>query len=73
MAVTHEAAQKYDVTNIIIAVIYFEYFFSTLISRGFVYYQTISMHLRNELYGVILTLFENGNTYLRWIIKVING
>ena len=52
-AVTHEASQKYDVTNIKIAVIYFENFFSTLISESFVYYQTISMHLGNELYGVI--------------------
>ena len=36
-AVTHEAAQKHDVTNIKIAVIYFENFFSTLISQKFLY------------------------------------
>ena len=30
------------------------------------------MHLRNELYGLYLTAFKNGNTYLRWIIKVMN-
>ena len=31
------------------------------------------MHLRNELYEVILTAFKNRNTYLRRIIKVMNG
>ena len=36
-AVTREAAQKYDVTNIKIVVIYFKNFFSTLISQGFLY------------------------------------
>ena len=30
------------------------------------------MYLKNELYGVILTAFKNGITYLRWIIKVMN-
>ena len=58
--VTRDAAQKYDVINIRIAVIYFGHFFSTSISQeSFVYYQTISMHLKNELYGVILTAFKN--------------
>ena len=32
-AATREAAQKYGITNIKIAVIYFENFFSTLISQ----------------------------------------
>ena len=36
-AVSHEADQKYDVTNIKIAVIYFQNFFSTLISQRVLY------------------------------------
>ena len=31
------------------------------------------MHLIIELYGVILTALKNRNTYLRWIIKVMNS
>ena len=30
------------------------------------------MHLRNELYGLYLTAFKCWNTYLWWIIKVMN-
>ena len=30
------------------------------------------MHLRNELYGVILTAFKNRNSYLLWIFEVMN-
>ena len=52
--VTHEAAQKYDGINIEITVIYFENFFSTLISQRVLYLiKHLSMHLRNELYGVV--------------------
>ena len=31
------------------------------------------MYLSNELYWVTLTTFKNRNTYLRWIIKAMNG
>ena len=31
------------------------------------------MHLRIELYGVMLTAFIDQNTYLRWIIQVMNN
>ena len=31
------------------------------------------MHLIIELYGVILTALKHRNTYLRWIIKVMNS
>ena len=30
------------------------------------------MHLKNLLYGVIFNSIKNGNTYLQWIIKVMN-
>ena len=72
-AVTHEAAQKYDVKNIKNAVIYFENVFSTLNSQRVMYiikrYQCI---LEMNYMGLYLTAFKNGNTYLRWIIKVMN-
>ena len=65
--VAREAAQKCDATNLKIAVIYFENWLPfNLFSESFVYYQTISMHLIIELYGI-----KNRNTYLRsWIVWV---
>ena len=41
-AVTDVAAQKYDVTNIQITVVYFENFFSTLIAQRVLY--IINLH-----------------------------
>ena len=45
-AVTREASQKYDVTNIKIAVIYFENFFSTFNFSKVLY--IIKQHQRNQ-------------------------
>ena len=47
--------------------------FNANFSESFVYYQTISMHLRNELYRIISPAFKTRNTYLRWITTVMNG
>ena len=58
-AVTHEAAQKYDVTSFKIAVVHFENFCSNLIPHGGLYiikqYQCIRE--MNDM-GLYLTAFE---------------
>ena len=57
-AVTREAAKKYDVTYQNRSNLFRKLLFNINFLESFVYYQTISMYLRNELYGVILTVFK---------------